>query len=278
MPGTSKHATRGRAIFRLPMAYAIHFIYSYGLLLQIAAVIHFVRKRPETYWLWIILLGGGLGSLVYLLVEALPDLKASGGTFKPFQNRRRVHELEWLVTQNPAPANYEELGSLYMQAKRWAEAHECFSRAITARTDSLDPFYRRAQCAMAMNDYAAGREDLERVVRSEANYDFYRAAASLAECYAATGDADRAGALFEQVTRYSTLTESQLRYAVFLASQQRYSEARQWAQRILAKRAGMPRFQRRMERPLFRKASSLLGELPADGPQLSPHADESVRP
>ena len=48
--------------------------YSYGIILVVIAIVHFVRRRPNTFWLWIILMGGGLGALVYILVEGVPDL------------------------------------------------------------------------------------------------------------------------------------------------------------------------------------------------------------
>jgi len=41
--------------------------YPWGVILQAAAILHFVRRRPDTYWLWIILVGGGLGALVYIV-------------------------------------------------------------------------------------------------------------------------------------------------------------------------------------------------------------------
>jgi hypothetical protein len=45
----------------------------YGVVLQIMALVHFARRRPDTYWLWIILFGGGIGALVYIFIEVLPD-------------------------------------------------------------------------------------------------------------------------------------------------------------------------------------------------------------
>jgi hypothetical protein len=48
--------------------------YSFGLIFVFIAVVHFIRRRPDMYWLWIIMLGGGLGALVYIVVEVLPDL------------------------------------------------------------------------------------------------------------------------------------------------------------------------------------------------------------
>jgi hypothetical protein len=47
-------------------------------------------------------------------------------------------------------------------------------------------------------------------------------------------------------------------YAGFLAGTQRNAEARQWAQRILDKKPTMPSYQRRRERPWFRRATAML--------------------
>src|SRR5438128_11977872 len=49
------------------------FLFPWNLIIQAIAVIHFIRRRPDTYWLWIILIGGGLGAIVYIFVEVLPD-------------------------------------------------------------------------------------------------------------------------------------------------------------------------------------------------------------
>lgn len=40
--------------------------YPYGFVLQAIAILHFVQRRPNTFWLWIILMGGALGALVYI--------------------------------------------------------------------------------------------------------------------------------------------------------------------------------------------------------------------
>ena len=85
----------------------------------------------------------------------------------------------------------------------------------------------------------------------------------LAHAYANTGQADRAEALFREVTRISTLSETYYNFACLLQSQQRDAEAREWAQRILAKKPTMPGYLKRRERSWFRKANGLLKRLPA---------------
>jgi hypothetical protein len=237
--------------------------YSYGLILMAIAVYHFAKRRPNTYWLWIILMGGGLGALVYILVEVVPDLGLLRPYLQVLGHRKRVKQLEMMVLDNPSAGNYEELADLYLESKKYARAKECYDHAISVRTDSPDPFYRRALCELELDDYPNAAADLERVVTKDRSYDYGRAAGLLAYTWARTGQNDRAASLFSNVTQTSTLSETQYNYASFLAERGNPAEARQWVQRILAKQATMPRYLRRIERPWFRRAASLLKRLPA---------------
>jgi hypothetical protein len=240
-----------------------HLFYPWSLLLQIAALIHFFRRRPDTYWLFIILFLGPLGALIYLCIEALPDIGLLGQSVKVFPRRKRIKELEIAIHDNPAPGNFEELGHLYMDDGNFAKARAAFDRSIAARIDTLDTFYRRGVCAVQLGDFAAALPDLERAVALDPNYDFHRAAGLLAHAYAKTGANEKAEALFRQAVALSTASETYLNFADFLASQGRYPEAKEWARMVLDKRPSMPGYLRRRERPWFRRASALLKKLPA---------------
>jgi hypothetical protein len=145
-----------------------------------------------------------------------------------------------------------------MQDGNYAKGRDCYNHAISSRTDSPDPFYRRAVCAIELKDFAPAVPDLERVVASKADYDFNRAAGLLAHAYAETGQKEKAEALFKKVTTTSTLSETYLNYASLLASLGRKEEARTWAQKVLDKKPTMPGYLKRRERPWFRKASGML--------------------
>ena len=246
------------------MGSLLFFAFSWwGILLQVFSIVHFIRRRPDGFWLWIILFGGWLGAAVYIVVEVIPDAGLMRQSFKVFPRRKRIHELEAAILDNPSAGNYEELADLYLEEGKFARAHEYYDRAISSRTDSPDPFYRRGITEIEMGDFTAAIPDLERVVSKDPKYDFQRAAALLAHAYANTGEAAKAEALFQEVTKVSTASETYYNYACFLASQQRNAEAREWAQRILAKKPTMPAYQRRRERPWFRKANALLLRLRA---------------
>jgi hypothetical protein len=237
--------------------------YPWGLVLQAVAIVHFIRRRPDTYWLWIILIGGGLGALVYIAAEVVPDVNLVRGSFNGVSRRRSIRALEATILDNPSIGNLEELAALYLEEGKFARARQLYDKVISARSDMLDPFYRRGLAALAMEDFSAALIDLERVVSKDPKYDFYRAIGLLAHAHGRAGHPDRADALFKDAIAISTLSETYYNYASFLAVQQRTPEAREWAQRILAKKPTMPRYLRRVERPWFRKARALLKRLPA---------------
>jgi len=240
-----------------------HLLYPWGLIFQALAIVHFIKRRPNGYWLCLILMLGPIGAIVYLCVEAIPDLGLIGSSFKVFPRRKRIRYLEFAILDNPSSGNYEELGDLYMDDGKLQLARTAFNNAIAARSDSLDCFYRRGLCAIRLGDAAVALPDLERVVAKDPGYDFRRAIGLLAHACAQTGDKQRAEALFRQAIASSTLSETYLNFADLLRSEGRNQEAREWAQKVLAKKPSMPGYLRRRERPWFRSANQMLKRLPA---------------
>jgi len=235
--------------------------YPYGIILQAIAILHFARRRPDTFWLWIIIIGGGLGAAAYIVIEVIPDAGLLRSTFQIFPRRRHIKQLEAAIVDNPSVGNYEELGYLYLEDKKYAQARACFDRII-AQADTTDPRYRRALAALELGDYPAAVADLEQVVAADAKFDYNRATALLAFALGKVGQTDRALAIFAEVTQVSTLSETEYNYASLLAQEGRAAEAREWAERLLRKKVTMPSYLRRRERPWFRRASALLRRLP----------------
>jgi hypothetical protein len=237
------------------------FLFPYGVVLQLLAIIHFIRRRPDTYWLWIILMFGGFGALAYIFIEVIPDFGLLRSSFQVFPRRKRIKQLEGMIVDNPSIGNYEELGDLYLDDGQFVKARECFDKVL-AREESIDPLYRRGLCAIALNDFLAAVADLEKVTARDGKYDYQRAAGLQAYALGKIGERDKASTLFAEVTETSTLSETQYNYASFLAETGRTAEAREWTERILRKKATMPDYIRRRERPWFRKAKVLLKGLP----------------
>ena len=245
------------------MGFFSHIFYPWGLILQGLAIIHFIRRRPDTFWFYIILFLGPPGAAIYLIVEAIPDAGLLRQSFKVFPRRKRIRELEAAVRVNPSAGNFEELADLLMDDGKLALARAAFDRTIAAQPNTLDPYYRRGVCALQLGDPAAALPDLARVVQKEHDYDFDRAQGLLAQAYALTGDQILAESLFRRATAAATLSETYLNFAALLASTGRPAEAREWAQRVVDKSVSLPNYQRRRERPWVRRARRTLKQLPA---------------
>src|ERR1700746_738672 len=157
------------------MGFLSHLLFPWGLLLQVFAIIHFIRRRPDMFWIFIILFLGPLGALVYIAVEVLPDAGLLRQSFKVFPRRRRIRELEAIILDNPSAGNREELADLYLEEGNYARARQCYDKAISSRTDSPDPFYRRGVAEIELGDFAAAVPDLERAIAEDPGYDFHRA-------------------------------------------------------------------------------------------------------
>jgi hypothetical protein len=247
-----------------------HLFYPWGILLQIVAVVHFVKRRPENYWLWIILIGGPIGAGAYLLVEVLPDTRLLPGVFQGFGRRSRIQTLEIQILDNPSAGNFEEVAELYLEEKKYEKAREAFTKAIEgygarrasgAQNDSLHTFYGRAKSSLGLSDYAGAIPDLERVAGTDMKFDYYRAAELLGDAYARTGEMEKAAQWFAPATQYSTTPETLYNYAWFLKAQGRTDEAREWVAKLLAKKRTLPGYMQRVARPWFRKGKALKKEL-----------------
>src|SRR6185312_180839 len=231
--------------------------FGWGVILQAIAIVHFIRRRPDTYWLWIIIFGSGIGALIYICIEVLPDFGLLAHSFQIFPRRSRIRRLEAMVLDNPSAGNYEELADLYFEDGRYAQARAAYDRAISVRTDSVDPFYRRALCELKLEEFPAAVADLQHVTAKDPRYDYDRASGLLAHSLAKIGRVQAADALFARVVIISTLSETLVNYAEFLKSQGREQEGREWAQRVLSRKRTLPRYLKRRERPWFRKAAAL---------------------
>ncbi len=238
-----------------------HLFYPWGFILQGLAILHFVRRRPENYWFYVIFFGGFLGAGVYIFAEVLPDLGLLRGVFQGFGRRSRIQKVETIIIDNPSPANYEELGELYKDQGQFEKARDAFNHAITGRGDSLYTFYSRAHSSLGLNDFPGAIPDLERVVAGDRKFDYYRAAGLLADAYSKTGQLERADQLFAEVTQISTTPETLYNYASFLKTANRREESREWLQKLEAKKRTLPRYMQRRERPWFRKGKALMKEL-----------------
>jgi hypothetical protein len=239
------------------MGSSIGHLFGYGFIFQVAAVIHWSRKRPEAFWLFIIIIGGIIGALAYFLIEGLPDFRNVQKTLRGPSRRKRIHLLRAMVIENPSAGNYEELGELLLEEKRFREARDAFDRALSVRSDSIDPFYRRGIAEFELRDDEAAVTDLRRVTAADWKYDFSRAACLLGQALARLGRTEEAMAVFDRIAQSATGAEPLVSAAEFFAGHGRPADALEIASGIAMRDATMPAYQKRRDRVWLRQAWAL---------------------
>lgn len=157
-----------------------------------------VRVR-DRFWIWIIIIGGVIGAFAYFVVEGMPDWQDLKRSMKGPARRKRIAALRAMVLDNPSAGNYEELGELLMQQKKWAEARDAFDRSIAARADSLHAFYWRGAVAFELGDDEAALRDFQYVVKTDPKHDYSRAQCLLARALARSGRTAEAMSAFERL-------------------------------------------------------------------------------
>jgi hypothetical protein len=225
------------------------------------AIVHWARRGRDRFWIWIIIFGGVVGALAYFVVEGLPDWDELKRSFTGPARRRRIAMLRAMILDNPSAGNYEQLGELLVQQKKWAEARDAYDKAIAARSDSLDSFYWRGVSAFESGDDEAALRDLQFVIKTQPKYDYCRAQTVLARALARSGRTAEAMSAFERLTEITTSAESLVSAAEFFAANGREGEARELVEAILARRATMPAYQKRRDRAFLRRAAKLARKL-----------------
>jgi len=241
-----------------------HLLFPWGFIVQGIALWHFVKRRPDGFWLWVIIFGGVLGAGVYVVAEMIPDLGLLRGTFQGFGRKSRIQTLEAQILDNPSAGNLEELAELYFDNKDYGKAREMLNRAIAARSDSPHAFYLRAKAALGLEDFGGAIPDLEHIVSKDAKFDYYRATGLLGDAYARTGDLAKAEYYFAPAVQYSTTPETLYNYAHYLKAAGKKEQATEWVKRLAAKKRTLPRYMQRVERPWFRRGKALEKELASE--------------
>jgi hypothetical protein len=133
--------------------------------------VHAVRNQQNMYWLLILFLFPGLGSLVYFFVIYLPTLRQSRGAmvatraFSQFVDpNRAVREARMDFDRAPTVAHRMRLGAALLDAGNAAEALEHYQAAASGPFSS-DPALLQglARAQFATGDASAAQHTLEQL-------------------------------------------------------------------------------------------------------------------
>ena len=194
-----------------------------SVIVQIGLILHVVRTGRPMYWIFIILMAPGIGSLAYAIVELLPELSSSGKGRRAMRGIRktldpggdlRQRQLEHKLSGSVDAARH--LAAELLENGQFDEAIEHYEKSLSGLYEyDPDLLLGLATARFQNEEFDKARETLDLLI--ERNPDFKSQdghllyARSVAEC----GDEEKALDEYKAVTAYYAGAEARLQYGLF---------------------------------------------------------------
>jgi len=228
---------------------------------QIWMLIHAVRNR-EWIWAVFIFIGWGVSAILYyfLVYRAAPSA-TRGFELPGAQSRKRIKELEAQIHHIGNAYHHFQLGNVYFQRGKLAEAEKCYRAALEREPDDIDTRAHLGQCLLRQKKFAEARPLLEGVMREKPDHDYGHTMMALAETLAALGETDNALLYWQHITQNHSYPRAKVQLAEIYLAKNQPEPARAELKDVLGDDVHAPAFQRKRDRIWIRRARSLIRKL-----------------
>jgi len=204
-------------------------------LIAVGLCVHAARTGRETYWMFVLLSFPGLGSLIYVVVNIVPELmggstarqlgKAARQALDP---EREYRDARVAVDDSPTVGNRMRMAAAAAGLSRFEEAERLYAEAATG-IHSEDPslLLGRAQALVELGRVADALPILEALGELGEAGRTPQAALTLGRAYHALGRHSEADTAYQWAAGRLPGLEGIARYAAFLAETGRRAEAKE---------------------------------------------------
>jgi tetratricopeptide (TPR) repeat protein len=220
-------------------------------------------SRREWFWAVIIFIGFGLAAILYFFFVYRDAGAGSGGFELPgTQSRTRIKELQAKIHNIGNAYHYFQLGDVYFQKGKFAEAEKCYRSALEREPNDIDTRAHLGQCLLRLKQPAEARPLLEGVCRENYKHDFGYSLMAYAETLTALGEKDAAFVVWNQVVANHSYARAKVQFAELCVSRNQIELARTQFNDVIKEDLHAPAFQRRRDRIWVTRARSGLRKLP----------------
>ena len=227
---------------------------------QLWMLVDAVRRRPQYYWYFVIMMP--LGAWVYFFVVKIHDtdmawLKRMAGFDRP----PSLKELRYRLKATPSFANRIALADALVDAEEYVEAKGLYAECVKTHPKALEAWHGLGYCELKAGETEAAVEHLARVVDRDFGYREHQAALHLAEAFERQGHDEEALDVLGRATRQSPRLCNEVALARLELNLGRVDAARQGLERALEDYEHAPRFVRKRDRPSLDDAKKLWEEI-----------------
>jgi hypothetical protein len=246
-------------------------IFGIGLhvLVAIFFAIHVIRSGQQMYWLMILFMFPGLGSIVYFFAIYLPDSRLNHGArkmvtaaAKSLDPGRELREARDAYAYTPTAQNQMRLAAALLEAGNADEAAATYEACLLGPfSGDLEIRYGAARAALASGNAAAALTHLQTIRNSDANFRGEQVSLLLAQALAAAGRQDEAKAEFEfALGRYNSFAV-QAEFAIWAAGAGDAQRARQLHAELQRTMERWARHTRDINRELIRRLNAAMASI-----------------
>jgi len=226
-------------------------------LFQIWMLVDAIRRRE---WIWAVFIAIGwiVTTFIYffLVYRAAPSA-TQGFEFPGAQDRRRIKELQAQIHHLDKAHHYYQLGDIYFQKGKLADAEKCYRSALEREPDDINTRAHLGQCLLRLNRLAEARPLLAAVVKENPKHEYGYSMMALAETLSALKETDAAIELWKQVTTAHSYARAKVQLAGLYLEKGQRDLALAEVKEVLEDDLHAPAFQRKRDRVWVRRAKSL---------------------
>jgi hypothetical protein len=180
----------------LPFLYESTPLFIAQAALTIWMLVDASRRRPEQYWLWIILFFQPIGAWAYFFIYKARDLRGGTGWLAGlFHRPPTLAELRHRAEQTPTVTSRLELAERLVETGEFADAAPLLESVVAREPEHLRALYLLAQCRRGSGQPAEAIPLLRQVVSRQPGWREYAAWYALIDCCREAGDS--AGAVVQ---------------------------------------------------------------------------------
>ena len=225
---------------------------------QLWMLVHALRNR-EWIWACFIFIGSGLGALWYYFSVYRGSASATSGFELPgAQSRKRIKELQAQIYHLDNASHHFQLGDVYFQRGKLAEAEKCYRAALERDSQDIDTRAHLGQCLLRQKKYAEARPLLEGVLREKPEHDYGHTMMALAETLTALGETDNAMLYLQHITQSHSYPRAKVQLAGLYLVKNQPDLARAQLKDVLNDDVHAPAFQRKRDRLWIRRARRMM--------------------
>jgi hypothetical protein len=225
---------------------------------QLWMLVHAIRNRE---WLWaiFIVIGSGLSAFLYFIFVYRESVTASTGFELPgAQSRARIKQLQAKIHHLDNAYHHFQLGDVYFQKGKFAEAEKCYRAALERDATDIDTRAHLGQCLLRLKRPAEARLLLDAVCRENSKHDFGYSLMAYAETLTALNETDAALNIWQHVVENHSYPRAKVQLAELYLAKKQIELARAELKDVITDDAHAPTFQRKRDRVWVSRAKSLL--------------------